>query len=155
MEGKISVKADSTGIIVDDDGEADFDIIQEAIDNATSGDMIFVRAGIYFEHVIVNKSVSLVGEERDSTIVDGNGTDSVISITANYVRIKGFTVKRGGRGPYDSGVFVNHSLATTRSLTTQSQTTTMELAFTILATTRSLTTQSQTTTMECTLPFIL
>ena len=109
MEGKISVKADSTWIIVDDDGEADFDIIQEAINNATSGDMIFVRAGIYFEHVIVNKSVSLVGEERDSTIVDGNGTDSVISITANYVRIKGFTVKRSGRGPYDSGVFVNHS----------------------------------------------
>jgi parallel beta-helix repeat protein len=100
-------KAEFTTWTVDDDGPAHFSTIQEAINNATSGDVIFVRAGIYYERVIVNKSVSLVGEDRDSTIIDGrNETGSVISIKANQVSIKGFTI-RGS--PTDSGILVDFS----------------------------------------------
>jgi hypothetical protein len=35
----------------------DFETIQEAINNSTAGDTIFVSSGLYYEHVIVNKTV--------------------------------------------------------------------------------------------------
>jgi len=105
MECKISVKAGTDVIHV----PIQYPTIQEAINHANPGDTIFVHKRTYYEHVIINKSVALVGEDRDSTNVDGNGTGSVISITANYVSVKGFTIERSGRGPYDSGIFVNRS----------------------------------------------
>ena len=108
IEYQTSAKASSTTWFVDDDGPADFNTIQEAVNNATSGDRIFVRVGIYYEHIVVNKSVSLVGEDRDSTIIDGNETGRVISITANNASIEGFTIKRSGTRLYDSGIFIDH-----------------------------------------------
>jgi len=111
MGCKMSVKAvPKTWVIVDDDGEADFNAIQDAINNATSGDTIFVRMGIYYEHVIINKSISLVGEDSGSTIVDGNRTGNVISIlTANNVIIEGLMMQRSGTNPDNYGIFVSHS----------------------------------------------
>ena len=69
------------------------DSIQAAINNATTGDTIFVRAGTYYESLEVNKSVSLVGEDRDQTIVDGQNNQFIISITADHVDIEGFTIQ--------------------------------------------------------------
>jgi parallel beta-helix repeat protein len=105
MGYRISVKASTDVIYV----PADYPAIQEAINSATSGDTIFVYKGIYYEHVVINKSVSLVGEDRDLTIIDGSGTGSVISITVNNVTLKGFTIKNSGMYPYDSGIHVEHS----------------------------------------------
>jgi len=99
------VIADTNVIYVPDQ----YPTIQEAINNATEGDMIFVMAGTYYEHVVVNKSVSLIGEDRESTIVDGSGTGIVINITASNVSLQGFTVINSGIGPLDSGIFVDRS----------------------------------------------
>jgi parallel beta-helix repeat protein len=85
------------------------DTIQEAINHASSGATIFVRKGIYYENVVINKSVSLVGEDVDSTIVYGSENGSVISIVASAVNFTGFTVKKSGRGPYDSAIRVERS----------------------------------------------
>ena len=46
--------------IVDISGGGDFTSIQEAIDNASSGDTIYVWEGEYFENIVVNKSISLI-----------------------------------------------------------------------------------------------
>ena len=91
----------------------DFDSIQKAVNNVSSGDTIFVHTGIYYEHIVINKSVALVGENRDSTIIDGSGFGNVIHIasTAN-VTIEGFTVRRSGLYPY-CGIFVDHSVDNT------------------------------------------
>jgi parallel beta-helix repeat protein len=113
MGCELSVKASPSMWTVDDDrveySGADFTTIQEAVNNATDGDTIFVYKGVYYENVIVSKSVSLVGEDKDSTIVDGNETGSVISITANNVSIEGFTLMKSGTLPNDSGIFLDHS----------------------------------------------
>ena len=68
-------------------------LLQEAINNANIGDVIFVSSGIYYESVIVNKSVWLVGEDRNNTVIDGSNVGTVIEVTANNVSIAGFTVQ--------------------------------------------------------------
>ena len=71
--------------------------IQQAIDNATSGDTIFVYSGIYYENIIVYKSVDLIGEDRNRVIIDGMRVtkDAVVNITAPDVTLRGFTIENG------------------------------------------------------------
>ena len=61
--------------------------IQDAINNASDGDTIFVKAGTYYENIVVNKRVSLVGENRSTAIIDGNMTATVVAVTADIVTI--------------------------------------------------------------------
>ena len=51
----------------------DYPTIQEAIDNANNGDTVFVKSGIYYEEVEVDKSINLIGEDRNTTIIMGSG----------------------------------------------------------------------------------
>ena len=90
------VKAEPRTWTVDDDGPADFNTIQEAINVASPGDVIYVKEGIYYENVIVNKAVSLIGENKLTTTIDGNMTGTVVAITADNVAIRGFTIRNGG-----------------------------------------------------------
>ena len=55
---------------VDDDGPADFRTIQGAINAANDGDTVFVRRGVYYEHVNVNKTLLVIAEIRNSSIID-------------------------------------------------------------------------------------
>ena len=57
----LPVKAESKTITV----PSDFSSIQEAINAADVGDTIFVKRGTYVENPVVNKSVSLIGEDRE------------------------------------------------------------------------------------------
>jgi len=79
--------------IVDDDGPADFTSIQEAINAASSGDTIFVHNGTYFEHVIVNKTLFVVGECKESTIVDGSGSGIGVAIVSDNTTMFGFQIR--------------------------------------------------------------
>ena len=85
----------------------DYPTIQEAINHANSGDTIFVNTGTYYENLIVNKSISLIAEDRDSTIIDGSANGSVISVKANDVDINGFTIQNSGSVDSDSGIYIN------------------------------------------------
>jgi parallel beta-helix repeat protein len=68
--------------------------IQVAIDNANEGDTVFVRNGTYYEHVVVNKTISLVGESNEGTVLNSTDTDPMIpimTVEADNVKISGFT----------------------------------------------------------------
>jgi len=82
----------------------DFSSIQAAINNATPGDTVFVSQGIYYENIVVDKSVSLVGENKKTTIIDGKGLGSVIIISGGRVEISGFTLRNSGVGWPRSGI---------------------------------------------------
>jgi parallel beta-helix repeat protein len=89
------VKAEPKTWYVDDDGGADFTKIQDAINAAGPGDTILVAVGTYNENITVSKSISLIGENTSTTIIDGGGADTVVYITADYVKFIGFTVQNG------------------------------------------------------------
>ncbi len=74
-----------------------YSTIQAAINAANAGDLIFVSIGTYHEHLVVNKSVTLVGEDRDYTIIDGGGSGIVVTIAADNVRIENFTIRNSGK----------------------------------------------------------
>jgi parallel beta-helix repeat protein len=101
---KIFVKASPT-ILTVGSGPEDFRTIQEAINNASSGDTIFVRNGTYYENIVINKTITLIGENRDFTIVNGDKTDHVITIEADNVSIQGFTIMKSGPLQY-GGIFL-------------------------------------------------
>jgi len=86
-------------IIVPDD----YSTIKGAINNANGGDTIYVRAGTYYENLIVDKSLTLEGENRDTTIIDGGGNGDVIRVAADYITITGFTITNSGNKKMSSG----------------------------------------------------
>ena len=83
-------------IYVDDDGGADFIHIQNAIDAANPGDTIYVYSGTYNENLVVDKSVTLVGENKEFTIIDGGSNGDVILVSADDVMIHSFTIRNSG-----------------------------------------------------------
>jgi parallel beta-helix repeat protein len=94
-------KAEPRTWIVDDDGPADFSTIQEAVNAAAPDDTITVRAGTYIENVEVTKSITLIGENSNNTMIDGGEGASVVNVTNVYnVEIRGFTIQNGGYGIY-------------------------------------------------------
>jgi len=103
------VKSEPTTWTVDDDGPADFPSIQEAIDSplVVDGDIIYVHNGTYYEHLVVDKAVLLIGETRDSTVIDGSKTDIVVRVRADYVTVTNFTI-RNSRCSYvdDSSIYI-------------------------------------------------
>jgi len=86
----------------------DYPTIQEAINSASNGDTIYVSSGTYYEHVVVNKTVTLAGEDRQNTAIDGGGVDEyVLTVSADLANITGLTIRRGGGGYIC--VFITHS----------------------------------------------
>jgi len=84
--------------IVDDDGPADFRTIQEAINAASNGDTIFVKNGTYSESIVLNKTLSLIGENAKTTILNGQDSAATICITADNAHVSGFAVTSTGTG---------------------------------------------------------
>lgn len=73
--------------------------IQEAIDNALSGDTVFVKSGMYVnQSLAITKPLSLVGENPETTIIYGKNYlifpsySSAIHLDANDVQVSGFTM---------------------------------------------------------------
>jgi parallel beta-helix repeat protein len=71
--------------------------VQEAVNVANQGSTIDVEHGIY-DAVIINKSLTIIGESVDNTIIDGKGTGTVILITADNTYIRGFKIQNGSIG---------------------------------------------------------
>ena len=80
---------------VDDDGIANFSVIQDAVDAANPGDTVVVRDGIYSENVVVNKSLIIksVNGAGKTIVQTANSDDPVFEVTADHVEISGFTTK--------------------------------------------------------------
>ncbi|MCG2826147.1 MAG: right-handed parallel beta-helix repeat-containing protein [Thermoplasmatales archaeon] len=87
----------------------DYSSIQDTIDDANTGDTIYVWDGTYYENIIINKTISLVGRDRNTTIIDGSGSGDVVYISADWMNMSGFTIINGGGESGDVGIELSHS----------------------------------------------
>ena len=71
----------------------DYPSIQLGINHAIVGDTVMVGLGVYNERVVLNKTVHLVGAARDGTIIDGQRTGTVVTVTVDSASITGFTIR--------------------------------------------------------------
>jgi parallel beta-helix repeat protein len=100
------VKAPTTIYVDDEPGSGpgnpaeNYTRIQDAINASNDGDTVYVYSGTYFENVIVNRSINLTGEGRNSTIVNGRENGNVVHVSANWVNITSFTITNGSCGLY-------------------------------------------------------
>jgi parallel beta-helix repeat protein len=77
----------------------DFSSIQTAVDAADPGDTVKVFNGTYNENIVINKALALLGESRDTTIIDGGEKGDVVLITKNNINFSGFKVINSGLNP--------------------------------------------------------
>lgn len=81
----------------------DYPTITQAIDAASDGYTIQVnrRSGetqsTYYERLVINKQLILVGESKENVTIDGSAAGTVIRIQADNVQIRGFTIRNAGR----------------------------------------------------------
>jgi parallel beta-helix repeat protein len=95
-------------IYVDDDNtdgpwegsfEHPFQYIQEGINASMDGDTVFVFDGNYQENLLISVSIVLQGNNKSTTIIDGNSkNNSAITIICDFVYITGFTISNGPIG---------------------------------------------------------
>jgi nitrous oxidase accessory protein len=83
-------------IYVGGGGPGNYTTIQSAINAASNGDTIFVYSGTYLENLIINTSVTLLGENKTTTIIQGNSLNPTVEILAESVKIQGFSIKNDG-----------------------------------------------------------
>ncbi|MDP6586719.1 MAG: hypothetical protein QF535_18835, partial [Anaerolineales bacterium] len=118
----VSSSSFATTWTVDDDGKADFNNIQEAVDAASDGDEIVVMPGTYTStqdgHVInmIGKAIWLHSSDGAGvTIVDGEnirrGIVCVNGETSKTV-IEGFTFRNGYSTSYGAGMELDYASPT-------------------------------------------
>ena len=76
-------------------GEGNYTKIQDAINDAFDGDTVFVydRLSPYYELLSIDKPINLIGENRDSTVIDADFKGSAVTIQSDHVTVSGFTLK--------------------------------------------------------------
>jgi len=81
------------------DGPSNYTRIQDAIDYASDGDLVYVfnDSSPYYESLVINKSIILFGEDKYSTVIDSNvdshsNDECCITITDDFVSVSGFTL---------------------------------------------------------------
>ncbi len=78
----------SAGILyVGGDGPGNYSVVKYAVRDANPGDTIFVFLGDYYEDIVIDKPLTVIGESRVGTVILGN-----IRVEADYVNITGFTL---------------------------------------------------------------
>ena len=92
-------------------GPNNYTRIQDAIDNASSGDTVFVYTGIYYENnIFINVTINLIGKDKETTIIDANQEMDALFVFADSVNISGFTIQNTSRcGIYLTSNYTNIS----------------------------------------------
>lgn len=75
------------------------DSIQVAIYSARAGDTVQVNGGTYYEHLNVNKQLTLIG--LDMPLLDATASGTAIVLSADGVFLRGFRTINSGRWPSD------------------------------------------------------
>jgi parallel beta-helix repeat protein len=73
-------------------GPSNYTAIQDAVNNASVGNTVYVFNGIYKEQVVIEKTISMIGEDVDATFIEVDSTGRGIYIASDWVNVSGFTL---------------------------------------------------------------
>lgn len=89
---------DGNTLYVGGTGIGNHTTIQDAIDNSMDDDTVYVYDGTYYENLVINKSINIVGLDKNSTFINGNGNLYTILIRSSWVNITRFTIQNSKTG---------------------------------------------------------
>ena len=89
-------------------------VLQAAIDSAQSGDTLVLSTGVYTGSITINQKLTLLGNK--SSVIDGEGSSHVITVSAPDVFIKGLNIQHSGNTleTEDSAIFITDAGDRTR-----------------------------------------
>ena len=99
-------------VYVDDDAEPEWydethvKTIQEGIIKVSESGTVYVYNGTYYENVLIGKTINLIGEDKNTTIIDGQKLDHVVNIFADFTNVSGFTIQNCSQKEYHAGVYI-------------------------------------------------
>ncbi len=104
-------------LYVGGNGPDNYTWIQDAIDNASDFDTVFVYddSSPYYENIIIDKSIQLIGENKDTTVINGSKLDNfldTINITANNVNVQGFSIIENIGHYYQAAILITGNYIT-------------------------------------------
>jgi len=70
--------------------------LQTIIDNADPGSIINISSGVYVGGIVINKPLTIVGENPNDTVILGDGTGALVDVTSDDVTFINFTLKNNG-----------------------------------------------------------
>jgi len=82
-----------------------FQHINDGIAAANAGDTVSVSSGTYTENVLITKNLTLTGESKDTTYIDGGGSGRSLYLSGSdtnpiWVDVSGFTIQNAGGGGF-------------------------------------------------------
>ena len=90
----------------------DYATIQGGINASVDGDTVLVAEGTYVENINYNgKNISVIGENRETTIIDGDSLDTVVKIINgenSSTLLSGFTITNGNTLEQGGGIKVGN-----------------------------------------------
>ena len=91
-------------------GPGNYTKIQDAIDNASDGDTVFVygKSSPYQDSIRINKSILLKGENPETTVIKGIESVNTIDIQTNNVCLTGFTIENGYYAVTNNNVIISN-----------------------------------------------
>ena len=108
IEQTFTVSSDGNTLYVGGSGPNNYTKIQDAIDNTSNGDTVFVYNGTYYENIVIDKAINLVGEDKNTTIIDGFFKNDIIKIKSSFISINNFTLQKA---KYDAiSAYTNYPL---------------------------------------------
>ena len=99
------IKLHSNTFHVGGSGPENYTTIQDAIDDATTGDTVYVYNGTYDENLEIDKKITLIGENKHTTSINGKQQGCTITVSSEYSHIENFTILGGG---FDTDEFINY-----------------------------------------------
>lgn len=80
----------ATDLFVGGGGPGNYTAIQDAINASSPGSSVYVYPGIYYERLTIDKPLSLIGEDMNTTTIDNNGGGTLVTVESDSVNISGF-----------------------------------------------------------------
>ena len=101
-------------LYVGGNGPGNYTSIQDAIDNSSDNDTVFVYddSSPYYENILINNTINLIGENKETTIIDGKESGDVVHVSADWVNISNFRIIKSCSNYKDNGIEIASNYTT-------------------------------------------